>query len=89
MTSLAPAAPCARLHMMSSTASRASWVVLATTTPLPAARPSALTTRGAPSLTTAFLALSGSVKTWLRAVGTPARFMTSLAKALLPSSRAQ
>lgn len=72
--------------MIWSSASSASSLVWATTTPLPAARPSALMTMGAPFSSTKDLAASSSVNTPQAAVGTPAFCMMSLAKALLPSS---
>ncbi len=59
-----------------------------TTTPLPAARPSSLTTYGAPKASSASSTSAGVVQTYERAVGTPAAAITSLAKALEPSSRA-
>src|SRR6476646_220514 len=59
-----------------------------TTTPLPAASPSSLTTCGAPSASRAASTSSIVVHTWARAVGTSAQAMTSLAKDLLPSRRA-
>ena len=56
MTTRAPASLCCTPSLLSSsiqsTASWASASVIATTTPLPAARPSALTTIGAPILST-------------------------------------
>ena len=58
-----------------------------TTTPLPAARPSSLTTYGAPNCVEGDLDLVDGRRTrapWRS--GTPAAAMTSLAKALLPSS---
>ena len=73
---------------MSRIAASASARVWAMTTPLPAARPSALITTGSPKSPKAATAASESVKTAARAVGTPAAVMTSFAKALLPSSRA-
>ena len=48
MTTRAPASPSLLPESMSSTAACASSSVMATTTPLPAARPSALMTIGAP-----------------------------------------
>ena len=72
-------------------ASRAAWAsaaVSATVTPLPAARPSALTTIGAPWASTQAWAASGSVKVWLAAVGAPQAAQISLAKALEASRRA-
>ena len=59
-----------------------------TTTPLPAASPSSLTTCGAPSASRAASTSSIVVQTWASAVGTSAAAMTSLAKDLLPSRRA-
>src|SRR4051794_3336907 len=59
-----------------------------TTTPLPAARPSSLTTYGGPSASSAAAAWSAVVATKDRAVGTPAAPITSLANAFDPSSRA-
>src|SRR6476661_970204 len=59
-----------------------------TTTPLPAARPSSLTTWGAPSASSAASTSPIVVQTWASAVGTSAAAMTSLAKDLLPSRRA-
>ena len=59
-----------------------------TTTPLPAASPSSLTTCGAPRASSASATSSRVVQTRAIAVGTSAAAMTSLAKALLPSSRA-
>ncbi len=57
-TTVVPAAPNAPWRMAASTASSASAVVAATVTPLPAARPSALTTTGAPNAATAASASS-------------------------------
>ncbi len=59
-----------------------------TTTPLPAARPSFLTTNGGPNSSSARPTSSASVQACARAVGTPAAVITSLANALDPSSRA-
>src|SRR5918994_5338975 len=59
-----------------------------TTTPLPAARPSSLTTYGAPSSSRAAAASDPVAQTTARAVGTPAAVITSLANAFDPSSRA-
>ena len=59
-----------------------------TTTPLPAASPSSLTTCGAPNASSAASTSSTVVHTCASPVGTSAADMTSLAKALLPSSRA-
>ncbi len=57
-----------------------------TTTPLPAARPSFLTTYGAPKSSSAAATSSGVVQAYARAVGTCAAVMISLANALEPSS---
>ena len=60
-----------------------------TTTPLPAASPSSLTTYGGPKARERRpRPRQRVVQTRARAVGTPAAAITSLAKALLPSSRA-
>ena len=59
-----------------------------TMTPLPAASPSSLTTCGVPNPSTAAATSASEVQTCAKAVGTPAAAMTSLAKDLLPSSRA-
>src|SRR6476620_514151 len=68
--------------------SRATSRETVTTTPLPAASPSSLTTCGAPSAASAASTSAMVVHTCARAVGTSAAAMTSLAKDLLPSSRA-
>ena len=47
-----------------------------------------MTATGSPRSATAAIPAATSVTVWDRAVGTPAAAMTSLAKALLPSSRA-
>ena len=57
-----------------------------TMTPLPAARPSSLTTYGDPSSSSAAATSSGVVQSRAAAVGTPAACITSLAKAFEPSS---
>ena len=66
MTTLAPPALCTTPSVLStsmkSTASWASASVVATTTPLPAARPSALTTIGTPTVSMWVWATAGSVK---------------------------
>ena len=59
-----------------------------TMTPLPAASPSSFTTYGGPNASRAAATSSGVRQTRASAVGTPAAVMTSLAKALEPSSRA-
>ena len=66
--------------------STATWRSVVTTTPLPAARPSSLTTYGDPSSSSAAATSSAVSHTRAAAVGTPAAAITSLAKALLPSS---
>ncbi len=73
---------------ISAIAASASASVAATTTPLPAASPSALTTIGAPRRRTKSRASAASSKRSHRAVGMPAASQSSLVKALLPSSRA-
>src|SRR5690606_10571456 len=59
-----------------------------TSTPLPAASPSSLTTYGDPVASRAASTPAGSVTGTQLAVGTPAAAITSLAKALEPSIRA-
>jgi hypothetical protein len=60
-----------------------------TSTPLPAARPSVLTTQGPGRVRRKAVAAAGlSSKAPNRAVGTPASASTSFMKALEPSSRA-
>ncbi len=59
-----------------------------TTTPLPAARPSSLTTYGGPKASRAFAASSAVSQMWAMAVGTLAAAITCLANALEPSSSA-
>ena len=59
-----------------------------TTTPLPAARPSSLTTYGGPNASRAASTSSAVAQMRAPAVGTPAAAMISLANALEPSSRA-
>src|SRR3954469_22017748 len=87
-STVAPAAPCTRPSMISATAASASSTVAATTTPLPAARPSALTTIGAPCARICARAASGSANRAQRLPGAPAASATSRVKALLPSNRA-
>ena len=83
-----PAAPNFPADNMALAASRASPGASATTTPLPAARPSALTTQ-APSLESMCArAASSSVKLRASAVGMPCRCIKALAKCLEPSSAA-
>ncbi len=71
-----------------SACSRASAWSRVTTTPLPAASPSSLTTYGGPNSTSARSISSASAQTKERPVGTPAAAITSLANAFDPSSRA-
>ncbi len=59
-----------------------------TSTPLPAASPSVLTTHGPGRLRQKALAAAGSVKAPYRAVGTPDSASSSFMNALDPSSRA-
>ena len=75
-----------RASIIASMAASASSSVAATTTPLPAARPSAFTTSGAPRRRTNSRAASASSKRSHCAVGMPAASHSSLVKALLPSS---
>ena len=63
MTTRAPLSPKARSSIALFTASTASSRVMATTTPLPSARPSALTTMGTLALSTYSSAASASSKT--------------------------
>ncbi len=67
---------------------RARSTSVVTTTPLPAASPSSLTTQVGPNRARAASRCAGLSTTSLRAVGTPAAFITSLANALDPSIRA-
>ena len=73
------------LASMSASASASESV---TSTPLPAARPSVLTTHGPGRVRRKALAAAGSANTPKRAVGTPASASTSFMNALDPSSRA-
>ncbi len=81
-----PAAPKIFLTSMLSMANSPSSMLCATTTPLPAARPSAFITTGVPFSFKYFFALGASLKTLKSAVGKPNLFMASFAKILLPSS---
>ena len=84
-----PAAPRWSCRISCSIAASASASVPATTTPLPAANPSALTTSGAPRPPHEIAsAASASSNRSQRGPGTPAASATSRAKLLLPSSRA-
>ena len=87
-TTVRPASPNTASSSIDTSASRASASLCAMTTPLPAARPSALMASGTPYSPTATMPDSTSVTVVERAVGTPAAIMISLAKALLPSRRA-
>ncbi len=69
-------------------ASFASATVCATTTPLPAAKPSAFTTTGAPISSNACKACASLVASLYAAVGMLCLLMNCLAKSLLPSSLA-
>ena len=86
MTSLRPASPTSWPSISSSTALSASSMLRATTTPFPAARPSALRTIGAPCSFTYARAASLSVNVLLSAQATPYLCMKFFAKSLLPSS---
>ena len=81
-------APAAVSPSIQSIASCASLSVVATTTPLPAAKPSALITIGTPFASTCACASAASVKLTYSAVGMPWRCMKSFAKAFELSSRA-
>ena len=83
---LSPASPKALSFMMIFSASMASSVVEATKTPLPAARPSALITRGALFILTWSSAWRYEVNTLYSAVGIRYFFMKSFEKTLLDSS---
>jgi exodeoxyribonuclease VII large subunit len=88
ITSAAPAAPRRRCSRNSAIAASACATLPATTTPLPAASPSAFTTIGAPRRRTNSRAAAASVNRSHSAVGMPAASHTSLQKLLLPSRRA-
>ncbi len=88
MTTWAPAGPNSLRTMMRSTASWASPSVSQTMAALPAARPSAFTTMGAPTISRYALARSAEVNVRKAAVGMLCRCMSCLAKTLLPSIRA-
>ena len=79
MTTRDPAAPNAPSTIMARTAALASSGDDATTTPLPAASPSALTTTGPGRASTNASAASTSAKAPKAAVGTPAPTMSRLA----------
>src|SRR2546423_1232488 len=86
MTTRLPAAPRSLAFISESIAAFASAMLAATTTPLPAARPSALITIGAPRLATKALASSGCSKLRCSAVAMPWRSMNDLAKSFEASS---
>ena len=83
-TTTAPPARARHAAAWSSAACRSS----VTTTPLPPASPSSLTTCGAPNWSSAWATSSMVVHTWAMAVGTPASAITCLAKDFEPSSSA-
>ena len=84
-TTRLPALPKAPSPIISSMAPNASSRVIATITPLPAARPSAFMTIGAPSALMYSLAATASVNTSYFAVGMLYFFISPLEKALEPS----
>src|SRR5688572_15591296 len=85
-TTRAPASPRLLRVIIWSIAPCASATLAATTTPFPAARPSALTTIGAPRLVTKAFASSALSKVLCSAVGILCRAMKLLAKSLDASS---
>ena len=85
MSTRAPLWPNLPPCIISTTACFASSTVAATTTPLPSASPSALTTIGAPCVSRYASALSISVKVSLFAVGIPYLRIRFLEKILLAS----
>ena len=87
-TTASPAAPNRRSSRHAPRARSASARVRHTMAPLPAARPSAFTTRGAPSSWQNARAGPASRNTAKRAVGTPCRAISSLANAFELSRRA-
>ena len=86
ITTRLPALPKALPESISRTASSASCNVIATITPLPAAKPSALTTIGAPFSRKYANAGSTLVKFWYSAVGILWRARKSLVNAFEPSN---
>src|SRR5438477_1295825 len=86
ITTRAPAAPSVCATSISSTAACASSREAATTTPLPAARPSALTTIGAARASMYACASAASVNVWKAAVGIRWRVMNVFAKSFELSS---
>ena len=86
ITTRAPASPTALPESIASIAACASATSVATTTPLPAASPSALTTIGAPRPSTQACAAAASVNVRCSAVGMSCRSMKALAKSLELSS---
>ena len=87
-TTSAPESPNRRRSTMSITASTASASVAQTTAPLPAARPEALTTIGAPRDRMQAMASALAVKLRWAAVGTPMEAIRPFEKLLLLSMRA-
>ena len=87
ITTVLPALPKAPWTIAASIAAAACGRSSHTTTPLPAASPSAFTTTGKPSseASTQERAAAASLNTSKRAVGMPCRRMNALANALLPS----
>ena len=85
ITILSPLFPNCLSFIIETTAFLASSLVIAIITPLPRARPSALTTVGIGQLSTYFKASSASVKTSYCAVGMLYFFIRSFEKTLLPS----
>src|SRR5690606_11747337 len=88
ITTRRPASPKDRPLSLASTSAMASSRSVATSTPLPAARPSVLTTQGPGSVRRYSTAGPTSSKVRWRAVGTPALATTSFIHAFDPSSRA-
>ena len=86
ITTVLPASPKRLPLSISSTAALASSTFIATTTPLPAANPSAFTTIGAPVLAMNCFASSALENTPYAAVGILYFFISSLAKTLEPSN---
>src|SRR5690606_16078015 len=86
ITTLAPAWPMPPSVSIMSTAACAWSRSVATTTPLPAASPSALITMGAPRASMYACAAAASEKVSYSAVGMPWRFMKALAKSFDDSS---
>ena len=87
-TTRSPAPPSSRRRMSRSTAACDSAAVSHTNTPLPRARPSALTTQGSPRAAMKASASSAASKARDSGMGRPAARLTSAAQALLDSMRA-